>query len=323
MLDWLRLAAVVSRARDLRPTAAARCHVERDVRAGNGWRVDRFVPWRPSGALLVLLHGWTVRGKDDPRLQAFASSLAVAGVECHVPQVPGLAALTFDRDDVTGLRALVDESQTALGLVGFSFGGSYALLAASDSATPPRFVVSVSGYGDLPASYRQAMQWGRQKPEDPLACEAWLYQKLVVAWHLRDVIPLSDQTKADLHDLLARFCEGQNRPAAWSFCQRILGGKDWETEDESRQDPATLSALSLAEHPPHLACPVVLLHDKTDQTVPPSEASVIAEAVRRGSPEVRIDVMVTELLNHVAPGLAWRPWEIIRLLRLLSPLVRR
>jgi pimeloyl-ACP methyl ester carboxylesterase len=325
MLDWLRLAAVFSRSRDLHATSDPRCRVEKDLRAGNGWRVDRFVPTKPSGASLVLLHGWTVRGKDDPRLQAFARALAIAGVACQVPQVPGLAALTFDRDDVAGLRALLDECPTPPGppgIVGFSFGGSYALLAASDHAKQPRFIVSVSGYGNLPAAFRQAMQWGRLRPTDPMASEAWVYQKLVLAWRLRATIPLSVRAQSELQELLVRYCEGTNVAAAWSFCQQVLGNTDWESEDERRLDTATMSALSLAEHPPRLACPVVVLHDKTDQTIPPSEARIIAEAVHRGSPQVRVDVMVTELLNHVTPGLAWRPREILRFLRLLSPLVR-
>jgi hypothetical protein len=83
-----------------------------------------------------------------------------------------------------------------------------------------------------------------------------------------------------------------------------------------------LSALSLALHPPRLACPVVVVHDADDQAVLPGEAQVIAEAVRRGSPDARMEVMVTGLLNHVSLGKACRPREIMRLLRLLSPLVQ-
>ena len=170
VFDWLRLAAVFSRSRDLHPDADPRCSVEKNVRAANGWRVDRYRPKKPSGAFLVLLHGWTLRGKDDLRLQAFARSLAIAGVECCVPNLPGLAMLTFDTGDVLGLRALLGECPSRPGIIGFSLGGSYALLAASDHANQPRFVVSVGGYGDLPATFRRSTQWGRQRPADPVAC---------------------------------------------------------------------------------------------------------------------------------------------------------
>jgi pimeloyl-ACP methyl ester carboxylesterase len=323
MFDWLRLAAVFSRSRDLRPGADPRCTVDKDVRAGNGWKVDRFRAKQPTGAYLVLLHGWTLRGKDDLRLQAFARSLAIAGVECCVPTLPGLAMLTFDREDVAGLRALLDDSPSPPGIIGFSLGGGYALLAASGGPRQPRFLASVGGYGDLSATFHRSTEWGRQRPSDPTTKEAWVYQKLALAWRLREVVPLSAETRDELRSLLESFCEGHNVAAAWAFCQRVLGDTDWETEDERRQDAATLSALSVAEHPPELACPVVILHDKNDETVPPSEAQVVAEAVRRGSPGIRIEVMVTDLLQHVTPDLTWRPREVFHLLRLLSPLLRR
>jgi pimeloyl-ACP methyl ester carboxylesterase len=321
MFDWLRLAAVFSRSRDLRPAADPRCSVEKDVRAANGWRVDRYCPAKPSGAFLLLLHGWTLRGKDDLRLQAFARSLAIAGVACCVPDVPGLATLGFDQGDVVGLRALLDECPSRPGVIGFSLGGSYALLAASAHANQPRFIASVGGYGNLPATFRRSTQWGRQRPDNPVAREAWVYLKLALAWRLREVIPLPAAAQDELRGLLEDFCEGANLEVSWKFCQRVLGDADWESEDERRQNPTTLSALSLAEHPPRLACPVVILHDKTDPTIPPCEAQVAAEAIRLGSPDVRIEVMATDLLTHVRPGLTWRPGQVFRLLRLLSPLV--
>jgi pimeloyl-ACP methyl ester carboxylesterase len=322
MFDRLRLAAVLSRAGDLHATPDPRCRIDKDVRKGNGWLVDRFLPKKPIGASLMLLHGWTLRGKDDLRLQAFARSLAIGGVECLVPCLPGLADLRFLPSDVAGLRALLDECPSPPGIMGFSFGGSYGLLAASDCSRSPRFVISVSGYGDLPATYRHAMAWGRRVPEHPETSEAWVYLKLVLAWRLREVIPLSSEAQQELRGLLEAFCEGKSTEPGWRFCQRILGDKDWEAEDGRQQDAADLSALSLIEHPPRLACPTVVLHDKGDDTVPSSEVQVVAEAVRRGSPHLRVDVMVTDLLNHVTPGLAFRPGEIMRLLRLLSPLVK-
>jgi pimeloyl-ACP methyl ester carboxylesterase len=323
MFDWLRLAAVLSRSQKLHALPDRRCRVEKDVMAGCGFRLDRFVPARPVGASLILLHGWTLRGKDDLRLQAFARALASAGVECRVPHLPGLAGLIFDRNDIVGLRAMLEEGPSPPGLVGFSFGGSYAVLAASHAVRQPRFVVSVSGYGDLPSAYRHVIDWSRQVPEHPACCENWLYCRLAHAWRVRDAFALAAGPREELRRLLESFCEGPDGEAVWRFCCEALGGVDWPTEDEHRQDVATLAALSVAEHPPHLACPVIILHDKNDDIMPASEASVLADAVRRGSPNAPVDMMVTTLLSHVTPGsLAFRPAEILRLLRLLTPLVR-
>lgn len=313
--------AVFSRSRNLHAGPDPRCTVERNVPVG-GWLVDRFVPANPSGASLIIAHGWTLRGKDDTRLQAFAQSLAIAGVACVVPQLPGLAQLTFDRDDVKGLRAILDASTSPTGLVGFSLGGAYALLAASGCEDQPRFVISVGGHADLAAAFAHALAWGRQVPSVPTEHESWVYLKLALAWRLRDAIPLTPSQQQELRGLLEAYCEGQNVPASWEFCHRALGDTDWETVDEKRQDAATLAALSPARHPPRLACPAIILHGRGDPTMPSCEAERLAVAVRQGSPGVRVEVMVTDLLEHVRASVAWRPGEVMRLLRLLSPLVR-
>jgi len=322
VFDWLRVAAVLSRARDLRLREDARCTVERNVRAANGWLLDRYGPKRPSGGSLILLHGWTLRGKDHTRLQVFAQSLAAAGVECIVPHVPGLAALTFEADDVRGVRAILDACPTSPGILGFSMGGGYGLLAASGAQDRPRFVVSVGSYADLAESFRRAMVWGRQTPAVPIKQEAWVYQKLAVAWRLRDVIPLSLPLQQELRGLLEAFCEGDNVEDSWSFCHRVLGDTDWETVDESRQDARAMAALSVVGHPPRLACPAIILHGENDPSMPSAEAQRLADAVRHGSPDIRVDVMVTELLEHIRPSVAFHPGEVLRLLRLLAPLVR-
>jgi pimeloyl-ACP methyl ester carboxylesterase len=322
MFDWLRIAAVLSRARDLRLRDDPRCKVEKNVRAANGWLLDRYLPKSPSGGSLVLLHGWTMRGKDHTRLQVFAQALAVAGVACTVPHVPGLAALTFDPDDVRGVRAILDACPTSPGLLGFSLGGGYGLLAASGAQDRPRFVVSVGSYADLAESFRRAMAWGRRTPAVPTKHDAWVYQKLAVAWRLREVIPLSPPLQQELRGLLEAFCEGDNVEASWRFCQRALGDADWETVDENRQDAQAMAALSVVGNPPRLSCPAIILHGENDPSMPSDEAQRLADAVKRGSPDVRVDVMVTELLEHIRPSVAFHPGEVIRLLKLLSPLVR-
>jgi hypothetical protein len=320
--DWVRLAGVLARSRDLRGEADPRCLVEKDRRNDRGWLVDRFVPKKPSGAALLLLHGWTLRGKDDPRLQAFAKALAIAGIESVVPHIPGLASLAFEPDDVAGLRELLEQQERPLGVMGFSFGGSYAMLAASGSAPQPRFIITISAYGDLPATYRRSLDGDKQAPADPTARESWIYQKLAMAWRQRTAVGLTAAVQEELRELLVTFCEHNRTEVSCDFWARKLGDIDWQAAEQGQQDPTVLSALSPALNPPRLGCPVAILHDKNDRAVWPCEAGMLADAVRRGSPGIRVDVMVTDLLQHVRPGAIWRPVEILRLFRLLTPLVQ-
>jgi pimeloyl-ACP methyl ester carboxylesterase len=164
--------------------------------------------------------------------------------------------------------------------------------------------------------------WGAQLPEGAEAKESWLYQKLALTWRLRDAVAMAAPVQKELQERLLAYCDEPAKDAAWAFYDRELRHTDWETETVACQDPRLLQALSPVAHPPRLGCPVVILHDKSDQGVPAREAALLADAVRRGSPGVTVEVMVTDLLRHVSPGLAFRPGEIMRLLRLLSPLVR-
>jgi pimeloyl-ACP methyl ester carboxylesterase len=318
LLDWARLAGVLARARDGRVDDDPRCHVDKDGRAANGWSVDHFQPQRPNGGSLLLIHGWTLQGKEDHRLQSFARSLAIAGVRCVVPRVPGLADMRWIRSDVDGLRALLAEETVPIGVVGFSFGGTYGLLAASGSPRV-RLVASVSGCSDVAALFPHWEKWGQMPPADQIARESWLYQKLVLAWQRRE--RLEPAVQAELREHLLAFCHSGGKTAAWAFYERSLSQTNWEAEARDHQDPADLQALSLTAHPPRLTCPVAVLHDKIDPSVPATEADLVVQAIRRGSPTAHVEVMVTDLLRHVSANLAWRPGEILRLLRLLSPLV--
>jgi pimeloyl-ACP methyl ester carboxylesterase len=322
LFDWLRLAGVFSRARDLHAGPDPRCQVAADRSSPEGWRFDRFMPRQPSGGALLLLHGWTLRGKDDARLQAFARALAIAGIECVVPHIPGLADLAFAESDVAGLRPFLADPDRRLGVVGFSLAGSYALLAASACPRQPRFIATVSAYGDLPATYQRWQDRGTEAPAEPAERESWVYQKLVLAWRQRAAVGLPASVQTELRDYLLGFCDGKQTEPAAAFYARALRGTDWEAVDRRAQDPAVLRALSPAVRPPQLGCPVVILHDQGDRGVLPCEASVLADAVRRGSPGVRVEVMVTNLLEHVRPNWLRRPGELLRFFRLLAPLVQ-
>ena len=320
MRDLARLVGVLSRAKKLHPGPDPRCVRGENRVAGNGWGFDSYAPRKPTGGRLVLLHGWTLRGKDDPRLVAFAQSLAVAGIACVVPHLPGLADLALQPADVEGLGQFLKEEGAEAGVVGFSLGGSYALLAARAAA--PRFVTAISGYGDLPGLYAHWAAWGKTPPTETSARESWLYMKLVLAFRLRRGLRWSEAEQRELEKHLRAFCEGGDRGGAWAFYERALAPHDLEALDGRAQDPSVLRELSLVEHPPTLTCPVVILHDKHDAAVPASQADLAAQAVRAGSPGITVEVLVTELLQHVSPKMALKPWEIARLLSLLSPLVQ-
>lgn len=119
-----------------------------DVR---GWPADRYV--RPSlGAAppLVLVHGVTAEGKDDPRAVQAARLLARAGFDVLVPGVPGLMAGRLRPADVEPVVAAVEAAGTGrrATVVAVSIGAGPAVLAAADDRVRDRVaaVVTLGGY---------------------------------------------------------------------------------------------------------------------------------------------------------------------------------
>src|SRR5574338_535513 len=74
---------------------------------GRVWFADLYDPRQPIGAPLVLVPGAAQAGKDDPRLQALAKSLARARFLVLVPDLPGPRALKISAADAGGIADAV------------------------------------------------------------------------------------------------------------------------------------------------------------------------------------------------------------------------
>ena len=110
---------------------------------------DLYAPsFRPRRAPLVLVHGLTPEGKNDPRLMHAAHLLARVGFEVAVPTIPGLTRLRLrpeDRDPVVTMLSLRPGPAV---VVGVSVGAGVAMLAVAEPAVRDRvaLVLSLGGY---------------------------------------------------------------------------------------------------------------------------------------------------------------------------------
>ena len=112
--------------------------------------------WLPGAgtprASLVLAPGFSEAGRDDPRLQPLAESLARAGFAVRVPELPGAQNLTLDPADIAAMRrAAVAEAAAGrrVALAGISFAAAPALLAGQDGAAS--LIVTLGGFHAMEA----------------------------------------------------------------------------------------------------------------------------------------------------------------------------
>jgi pimeloyl-ACP methyl ester carboxylesterase len=174
----------------------------------------------------VVLHGLTRTGRAHPSLIRFARSVAAAGNVVLVPEVPEwrdlrvAPALTIEtiRAAVAALQQRDDVIHEHVGLFGFSFGATQALVAAAepDVAAMLAGVAAWGGYFDLRRTFRFGLtglhDFGNatyQMQPDPYG--AW-----VMAGNYLPMVPGysgSDAVGRALHDLALE--AGERGTYAW------------------------------------------------------------------------------------------------------------
>ena len=126
--------------------------VERSEEETGGVVVDRYSS-RADAPRIILLPGAAPAGRDDARVVSLASSLAAAGREVVVPEL-SLFSEELDVDDlarVVEVAARNCRADDGLVLMGFSYGGALALVAAADERVAGciDLVATFGAYADL------------------------------------------------------------------------------------------------------------------------------------------------------------------------------
>lgn len=232
----------------------------RRVELGEGVGGDLWSPRRRSGPPVLLAVGVTPDGPADPRVRRLAGAFARAGRTVFVPEL-ALADRRLTEIDVDRLVAALRALDTGRGVVavGFSFGGSYSLIAAADAraARHVRAVASFGAYAEL-LGYLSAMR-SRLRDAEGVA-------------ELADGLGLDDAERDRVVAVLSGRAEVEELP------DRLIG---------------LAERLSPVSYAGEVEVPVVLLHAKGDETVPDRELWLLADAF----PHARVHTV--ELFTHV------------------------
>lgn len=285
--------------------------------------------YRPAGVehppALLLLHGIHYRGIDEPRLVRFANALASDGLLVMTPQLDTLADYHVDVQTIKTIgaaaRALHERSGRRVGVLGLSFAGGLALLAASDPHYQPEiaYVVAIGADDDAGRVLRffasnqiarpdgtivhmQAHEYGAlvtvynhpeaffppaDLPDARQAMRLWLEEKIEQAHAYEAKVDSPSQARLE-----ALF---NGRAAA--LAPQILAELDRHQEEISRVSPHG--------HLAGLQCPVFLLHGSGDTVIPASETLWLARDVPR---RYLRWVLVSPAIVHVEVGAgpSWR-----------------
>ena len=301
---------------------------------------DLYLPAEKPLAGLLLLPGAAEQGKDDPRVQAFAGSLARARFAVLVPDLEGLRSLQVSSGDIAqaadAFAWLVARKDLApegrAGMFSFSYATGPAILAALQPriAGRVRFIMAVGGYHNneevltffTTGYFREKGRWRYMEPNS--------YGKWVFV--LSNVGRLSDpgdrrlfeqaaqrklaDLSASVHDLAARLTpEGRS---LYDFIENRDPARAIALMN-SLPDPIRreIRALNLARYDlTRLRARMILVHGYDDDIIPYTESIALADSLPRGL----VRLYLVHGLQHV--DLEPRIIDKYRLWRAISALLR-
>lgn len=286
----------------------------------------------------VVLQGLTVHGRQHPSMRRFVHALAGSGAVVLVPEVPSWSRLEID---VTAARQTLSggvvhlsarpEVAGGVGVVGFSFGATQAVMAAADPALHGRLkaVLGFGGYGDLRRVLRflftgEHERGGERFHVDPDPYGRWIVVGNYLTWvpgyeHMEAVSraarelavhagefkawawdPVYDAKKAELRAGLA-----PDERRVWDLIAAPAAARI--DVDAARALADAFADAALTKDPgldprprlPALRGRVILTHGRQDRLIPFTETLRLMEMM---PPHVDASATITGLFAHSAAG---------------------
>lgn len=287
----------------------------------------------PNAPGLVLIPGIHYLGMDEPRLIAFARSMAACGLRVLTAELPDSRDYRILPSDVQAIGDSVQWLQNAtgrpVGLMGLSFSGGLALMAAAE---PPysnevSFVFSVGGHDDL---YRVATFYttgvdplpnGDVERAIPNNYGPWVleYEHLEDFISPADVAAIRPVFRAHLQEnptlekaLLTKLSNEQKA----EYAQIIdTSHQDIALFASNKKHAVEMAAVSPQGHLAGLHVPVYLLHGRGDTLIPFAEAEWLAQDLPHGTLK---EILVSPLIAHVSTDKTkpcmWNEWKLLHIL---------
>lgn len=299
---------------------------------GREFHADIYQP-STTRAGVLLVPGAAEKGKDDPRLVAFANSLARAGFKVFAPNLPEIQQFHLGPENVRELLAAFQhfeslfgqEKHYPIGMAAFSYAAGPAILASLGAKTGKRvdFVISVGGYYSIDHVLRFMTTGsydidGKQEYIKPRP-----YGRLVFVSSQMDFI--SKQDRAVFERMIERLKDDPDAPLESFAAELDEEGRAIFRFLENR-DPSRVAELiqalpkavrdNLASLDPsrhdlsQLHARLILIHGRYDDMIPYSESLILSTAAPRAS------AYIVKGLEHVdiPPGIRDRftMWRAVR-----------
>jgi hypothetical protein len=300
---------------------------------GQEYDADLYRPAETARAGIVLVPGAAERGKDDPRLVAFANSLARARFVVFVPTLPDVQHLRLRPGNARELAAAFTQFihlsrldvDRPMGIGAFSYAAGPAILAALDEEVREQvdFVVTVGGYYDIDQVMRFMTTGEFEVDGKREYLKPRPYGRLVFAMSHMEFLGEGDQKI--IQQFIERYKQDPDTQLDDLAPQLDTDGRA-VYEFLQNRDPArvpqliqalppgirhNMEALNLANYDlSRLRAKLILIHGRYDDMIPYSQSLALRDAAPRA------DAFIVAGLEHVdiPPGIRDRytMWRAIR-----------
>jgi pimeloyl-ACP methyl ester carboxylesterase len=269
---------------------------------------------------MVVLHGVHHLGIDEPRLVNFSRALASHGVLVMTPELTDIADYHIEPGGIDVIGGSAQELKRQAGadsvsMLGLSFAGSLALLAAADPkyANDISVVASIGGYEDLDRVLRYFATNSIVGPNgDKFQLPAHEYGMLVVVYsHPEDFFSSQDLPVArealreQLYENVnaAKALAARLSPPGRTLMNDLLANKTEALSADLlaalRKHQAEAVAVSPAGKLSVIKADVFLTHGAGDNVIPPTETEWLAREVPRDHLKA---VLISPVISHVEVG---------------------
>jgi pimeloyl-ACP methyl ester carboxylesterase len=298
----------------------------------------------PDAPGLVVLHGVHHLGIEEPRLVNFATAMASCGLRVLTPELPGIKDYHVDLGSVQVIgesaRWFAEQTRGPVGMLGLSFSGGLALVAAGDPAYRKdfKFVLAVGSQDEMMHVANYYLTGQEVRPDGTTErLTPHEYGSLVLEYeHLEDFVPAEDEDA--IRPVLREHLYEDNGGEKLAEAKLNLRQKAEAAELMDSNSAVTKAKLAasdmkhtqemgkLSPHGllPTMTTPVYLLHGQADNIIPAAETLWMAKELPRTTLQ---EVLVSPVLSHVnldeAKPRGWDQWRLVHFFALVMHAAER
>ncbi len=270
----------------------------------------------PNAPALIVLHGVHHLGIDEPRLMSFAAAMATCGIRVLTPELPDIKDYHVDSGSIKTIgestQWFAKKTGAPVGVMGLSFSGGLALVAAADPLYHKdfKFVFAVGSQDSMGrvAQYYRTGEDARPNGTTELL-PAHEYGPLVLEYeYVEDFVPKQDIAairavlRAHLYEDKEAEATAQAKltPSQVIAARQLMDVSSPKTRaliaDTITKHAVELNGLSPSSHLATMTTPVYLLHGQADNIIPSAETLWMASEL----PSVTLQAaLVSPVISHI------------------------